>query len=240
MANMELTCDCLAPAVGAAVGAALAAKSPTLLWRIAAKATPTDKSIPSRRFDCWAGRCMGVICTLIIGFSPFDIASAKGQPFEIRSAESRLYQGVWFANALIDFRLSNEALDALDSGVALTIELQFRLDRVRRFWIDKEIATLQQRLELSYLPLSERYVVRNLNSGEHDSFATLFSALNSMGRIVDLPIIDASLLDADEQYEISIRAVLDQNTLPGPLRLLAFWSSGFRLESDWYVWMLNA
>jgi len=34
--------------------------------------------------------------------------------------------------------------------------------------------------------------------------------------------------------------VLDQNTLPGPLRLLAFWSSGFRLESDWYVWILNA
>ncbi len=186
------------------------------------------------------GRCTGFICLLIICFAPFGVVHAKHQPFEVRSADSRLYQGVWFANALIDFRLSEEALDALDNGVALTIELQIHLDRVRRFWVDKEIATLEQRLELSYQPLSERYVVRNLNSGEHDSFATLFSALNSMGRIVDLPIIDASLLDGDERYEISIRAVLDQNTLPGPLRLLAFWSSGFRLESDWYVWMLNA
>jgi len=236
MANMESTCDSLVPAVGAA----LAAIPRGRVGLFAAKAAATDKSIHSRRIDCWAGRCLGVICAMIIGFAPSGAASAKDHPFEIRSAESRLYQGVWYANALIDFRLSKEALDALDSGVALTIELQFRLDRVRRFWIDKEIATLQQRLELSYLPLSERYVVRNLNSGEHDSFATLFSALNSMGRIVDLPIIDASLLDTDEQYEISIRAVLDQNTLPGPLRLLAFWSSGFRLESDWYVWMLNA
>jgi len=122
----------------------------------------------------------------------------------------------------------------------LVSNCQIRLDKVRRFWLDKKTATLEQSFELSYQPLSERYVVRNLNSGEQKSFATLFSALNSMGRIVDLPIIDASLLDADERYEIALRAVLDQNTLPGPLRLLAFWSSGFRLESDWYVWMLNA
>ena len=183
---------------------------------------------------------VGVICALLISFAPLSSAYSKDQPFEIRSAESRLFQGVWFANALIDFRLSDEALAALDSGVVLTIELQIRLDRVRRFWLDKETAMLEQSFELSYQPLSERYVVRNLNSGEQDSFATLFSALNSMGRVVDLPIIDASLLDADEQYEIALRAVLDQNTLPGPLRLIAFWSSGFRLESDWYVWILNA
>jgi len=194
----------------------------------------------SQRVDRWARRGVGAICALIVSLAPLGVAYSKSQPFEIRSAESRLYQGVWFATALIDFRLSEEALTALDSGVVLTIEVQIRLDRVRRFWINKEIAMLEQSMELSYQPLSERYVVRNLNSGEQNSFATLFSALNNMGRIVDLPIIDASLLDADDQYEISLRAVLDQNTLPGPLRLLAFWSSGFRLESDWYVWMLNA
>jgi hypothetical protein len=195
---------------------------------------------PPHRIARWASCCVGAICALIISLAPLGVAYSKGQPFDIRSAESRLYQDVWYATARIDFRLSEEALTALDSGVVLTIELQIRLDRVRRFWLDKETATLEQRFELSYQPLSERYVVRNLNSGEQNSFATLFSALNDMGRIVDLPIIDASLLDADEQYEISLRAVLDQNTLPGPLRLLAFWSSGFRLESDWYVWMLNA
>jgi len=186
------------------------------------------------------GRWTGVFCALLIVCAPLGAAYSKGQPFEIRHAESRLYRGVWLANALIDFRLSDEALVALDNGVVLTIELQIRLNRVRRFWFDKETATLGQRFELSYQPLSERYVVHNLNSGKQDSFATLFSALNSLGRIVDLPIIDAALLDADEQYEIAIRAVLDQNTLPGPLQLLAFWGSGFRLESDWYTWMLNA
>jgi len=181
----------------------------------------------------------GLLCVLLLAIAPLTAAHSKGQPFEIRSAESRLFQGVWYATALIDFRLSEEALAALDSGIVLTIELQIRLERVRRFWPDKETATLEQRFQLSYQPLSERYVVRNVNSGEQDSFATLFSALNSMGRIVDLPIIDAALLDAAERYEISMRAVLDQNRLPGPLQVIAFWRSGFRLESDWYKWMLN-
>ncbi len=176
---------------------------------------------------------------LIVAVAPFTAAYSKGQPFEIRSAESRLFQGVWYATALIDFRLSEDALSALDSGVVLTIELQIRLDKVRRFWFDKETATLAQRFQLSYHPLSERYVVRNVNSGEQESFATLFSALNNMGRIVDLPVIDAALLNPAERYEISMRAVLDQNRLPGPLQVIAFWSSGFRLESDWFEWMLN-
>jgi len=193
-----------------------------------------------RRVDRWVNACVGAVCILIVSLAPLTVAHSKGQPFVIRSAESRLYQGVWYVSALIDFRLSDEALAALDSGVVLTFELQFELDRIRRYWMDKSIATLEQSFELSYQPLSERYVVRNLNSGKQGSFATLFSALNSMGRIDDLPLIDASLLDAGEQYEIAMRAVLDQNTLPGPLRLLAFWSSGFRLESDWYVWILNA
>ena len=166
-------------------------------------------------------------------------ASAKDGSFEVRSASSELIDGVYFANARIDYRLSNEALEALDSGVALTVQLQIELRRQRRFWLDSEIATLSQDYSLSFQPLSDRYVVKNLNSGEQDSFATLFSALNNMGRIVDLPMIDAALLDPDSNYEIALRAVLNQNTLPGPLRLIAFWSSGFRLASDWYVWRLN-
>ncbi len=176
---------------------------------------------------------------LLMIVTPFGVSAATA-PFEVRSAESRLYDGVWYATALIDFQLSDEALAALRSGVVLTIELQIRVSSVRRFWLDKETASLAQRFELRFQPLSERYVTLNLNSGEQASFATLFSALSHMGRIVNLPIIDDSLLDPDAEYEISMRAVLDQNTLPGPLRMLAFWSSGFRLESEWFVWTLNA
>lgn len=182
----------------------------------------------------WARAVLLIVLLVVTG-----VATAKGKPFEIRSATSRLNDGVWFATARIDYRLSEDALEALESGVSLTIQLEIELTRVRRLWVDQKVASLKQGYVLSYQPLSERYVVKNLNSGEQNSFATLFSALNNMGRIVDLPIIDASILDEDVTYEISMRAVLDQDTLPGPLRVIAFWSDGFRLVSDWYRWKLD-
>jgi len=166
-------------------------------------------------------------------------AAAKGKPFEIRNASSRLSDGVWFATARIDYRLSDDALEALENGIALTIQLEIDVTRVRRFWTDPKVASLKQGYQISYQPLSERYVVKNLNSGELNSFATLFSALSSMGRVVDLPLIDASILEPGATHEIAMRAVLDQDTLPGPLRLIAFWSEGFRLVSDWYKWQLD-
>jgi hypothetical protein len=181
---------------------------------------------------------------LTIGFSVTlflcpETALAKKGRFEIRTADSRLYNGVYFASALVDYDLSDEALEALENGVALPINLRVELNRIRRWWPDKEVATLEQNYQLSYQALSQRYIVKNLNSGEQESFATLFSALSNMGRVVDLPIIDASLLNPQSNYEIRIRVVLDQNTLPGPIRILAFWSSGFKLQSKWYVWKLN-
>ena len=166
-------------------------------------------------------------------------ALAQEGRFEVRSAGSRLASGVYYLTARIDYRLSEEALDALDSGVALTFDVEIEVIRERRFWPDSLTASLQQSYALSYQPLSERYLLRNLNSGEQSSHATLFSALSDLGRITELPMIDATLLDPGSRYQARLRTVLDQETLPGPLRLLAFWGSGFRLESEWYGWTLS-
>jgi len=35
-----------------------------------------------------------------------------------------------------------------------------------------------------------------------------------------------------------VRAVLDTERLPGPLRLLAFWRRDWSLGSEWYRWPL--
>jgi hypothetical protein len=166
-------------------------------------------------------------------------ALAQEGRFEVRSAGSRLASGVYYVTARIDYRLSDDALAALDSGVDLTFDVQIEVIRERRFWPDAIAASLQQSYVLSYQPLSERYLLMNLNSGEQTSHATLFAALTDLGRITELPLIDAALLDEDSRYQARLRTVLDQDTLPGPLRLLAFWGSGFRLESEWYGWTLS-
>ncbi|HTN26873.1 MAG TPA: DUF4390 domain-containing protein [Burkholderiales bacterium] len=159
--------------------------------------------------------------------------------FEIRSASAELKDGVYYLNARIDYRLSSEARMALQSGLPLTIRLDLELLKGRRFWFDADDASLRQRYQLEYHALSERFLVTNLNSGDQASFATLFAALASLGRVEDLPVIDATLLEPDHAYDLRLRAVLDVEQFPGPLRLLAFWRRDFSLGSDWYRWTLQ-
>ena len=100
-------------------------------------------------------------------------------------------------------------------------------------------AQLAVRFELEYRPLSQRYIVRNLNSGDQDSFGTLYSALNNLGRIQSLPVIDDALLERNENYRIRVRAMLQTQQYPAPLRLLFFWRSEWQLQSEWFEWLLD-
>jgi hypothetical protein len=159
--------------------------------------------------------------------------------FEVRSADTELENGVYRLDARLQLVLSSDALEALNSGVPLTIELETQVIRVRRLLPDDVEADIAVRFELEYRPLSQRYIVRNLNSGEQSSFATLFSALNNLGRITDLPVIDDGLLDPDAGYRIRIRAMLQTEQYSAPLRMLFFWRSEWHLQSEWYEWILK-
>lgn len=159
--------------------------------------------------------------------------------FEVRSATTEMRDGVHALDARLQLVLSSEALAALESGVTLTIELQMQVIRVRRWIIDDAEAELAVRYELAYRPLSQRYIVKNLNSGEQDSFATLYSALNSLGRIQGLPVIDDALLQSDREYRLRLRAMLSTRQYPATLRLLFFWRGQWQLQSEWFEWPLE-
>ena len=159
--------------------------------------------------------------------------------FEVRSASTQSIGGVHALDARLQLVLSSEALAALESGVTLTIEMQVQVIRVRRFLVDSVDAELAVRYELEYRPLSQRYIVKNLNSGDQDSFATLYSALNNLGRVQALPVIDDELLLPDREYRLRLRAMLNTQQYPAPLRLLFFWRGQWQLQSAWFEWSLE-
>ena len=171
--------------------------------------------------------------------------------FDIRSAQTVLRDGVHLLEGRLQLILSDDALDALNSGVPLTIELEFEVIRVRGLWLDDKSAVLNFQYELEYRPLSQRYIVRNLNSGDQESFATLYSALNNLGRIQGLPVIDDAtteylfdtiddaVLTPGSRYRLRLRARLSTRQYPASLRLLFFWRSEWQLQSDWYEWTLE-
>src|SRR5688572_12832505 len=83
--------------------------------------------------------------------------------FEVRSAMAELRGGVYYLNAVIGYRLSTEAVDALHSGVPLGIRLDVEIIHPRRWWFDDDSNTLRQSYQIDYHAISERYIVLNIN-----------------------------------------------------------------------------
>ena len=142
-------------------------------------------------------------------------------------------------DANIEYRLSEPVLEALKNGVPLIILVDIEVAQVRNWWMNKTIAELQQGYLLLYHALSEKYILNNLNSGVQENYDSLISALSSLGKIRNFPLLDANLAIADKRYEVSLKAYLDLEALPAPMRPIAYISSQWRLESDWYRWPLN-
>jgi len=180
-----------------------------------------------------------LIALLTLGTSLAQEGVEREGYFEVRSASTESVSGVHTLDARLQLVLSSEALAALESGVTLTIEMQMQVIRVKRFLVDSVDAELTIRHELEFRPLSQRYIVKNLNSGDQDSFATLYSALNSLGRVQGLPVIDDELLEPDREYRLRLRAMLNTQQYPAPLRLLFFWRGQWQLQSEWYEWLLE-
>ena len=158
--------------------------------------------------------------------------------FEIRTATAELREGVYYLNASIEYRLSTEARDALHAGVPLTIRLDVEIFHPRRWWFDNENAALRQSYQLEYHALSERYLVHNVNSGEQTTYGSLLAALEALGTLEGLPLIDVPVLEPGRAYDVRLRAFLDEEQFPGPLRLLAFWRRDWSIASEWYRWRL--
>ncbi|NGP53465.1 DUF4390 domain-containing protein [Thioalkalivibrio sp. XN8] len=189
-----------------------------------------------RRNDTWAWRLLLAACVLALcAVRPLPAADGLA----VSNATTRLEDGVWYLDADVDFQLNRTALDALASGLLLDIELEIRLERRRRIIWDAEFAELKQRYQLQFHALTERYILRNLNSGEQASYASLPAALAQLGQVRSLPLIDDALLDPDERYYVQVRAVVDIKRDGGPLALIRVFWNDWRIESDWIRWRLG-
>lgn len=166
-------------------------------------------------------------------------AAGEDAYFTVRQAEARLRNDVYLLDADIDFHFSAAALEALNNGIPLVLEIQIKVERRRGWMWDDTIAALSQRYSLQYHALSDRYVAHNVNTGQRQSFTTLDDALYVLGTVREFPMLDRRLLDADGEYQASVRAGLVVEQLPTPMRLWAYASDQWRLDSAWYSWPLQ-
>jgi hypothetical protein len=157
----------------------------------------------------------------------------------ILAAEASLDEGVYELDAKLDLMLPDGARKAVESGLTLRLTYEITVDRVRRYMPDASVAALEQRYEVSYHALSQRYLVKNLNTAEQQDFGSLQAALDRICDLRGLPVIDTALVAEGPVYEGRIRAVLGMNTAPDVFGWLLFWTDDWSAESNWKTWTLR-
>ena len=159
--------------------------------------------------------------------------------FQIHTAYSELIDGVYYLNADIEYSLDEPALKALESSLPLTIKVEIELIRDRRFVWDETVARFEHVDQIAFHPLSQRYLVREMGTGEVESFASYRAAVARLGQVSDVPLIDSRLLEADSRYRVRIRASLDLEEYSTPLRVYAKFWQDWTISSEWYEWVLR-
>jgi hypothetical protein len=171
--------------------------------------------------------------------APASRAEGLEGRFEVRTADLELKDGVYHLNARIDLPLGEAVRRGLVEGVPLSLEVDLEVERIRQLLPNARVAELALRYDLQYNAVSGRYVLRNENSGQQQSFPTIDAALELLSEVRSVPVLDKPLLAEDRRYEASVRAKIDYGRVPFTLRLLMFWVNEWHRESDWYTWTLK-
>jgi Domain of unknown function (DUF4390) len=197
------------------------------------------RSVIVKQKSPYLARCAAWLALCLIATAgPVAHAEAESK-LAIRDVQVALDEGVYELDAKVDLTLPDGARKAVESGLTLRLTYEITVDRVRRYMPDDGIAALEQRYEVSYHALSQRYLVKNLNTGEQQDFGSLQAALDRVADLRGLPVIDAALVSDGPVYEGRIRAVLGMNTAPDVLGWLLFWTDDWSAESDWKTWTLR-
>ena len=188
----------------------------------------------------WALQRASVLLLAVLAASaPARAQEQFAGQFVVTEASSELHDETWYINANIDLGLSPEAVDMLRAPVPLTIRIEAQFLNLLRFWWDLTEFEAVVQYRVTYLPVRNRYQVRNLDTGRTQNFIDLDEALDCIGQVDRLAVAADSELDADRRYEVRVRAVLDKRDLPGPLRVIAFWRKDWSIASDWLTWRLG-
>jgi hypothetical protein len=183
-------------------------------------------------------RCQMIACVLAC-LSLSSVALAADDDFTIQGGNISNQNGVYLLDAQLNFSLPKNAEAMVREGVAMNVTVEVRFDHIRRWWTNQNIAALEQRYTLIFHSVSERFLVRNVNSGAQTSFATFAEAVAALKNIRGLPLLDTDLLRVGTRNEVSMRASVDIRSIPRALGIILFWVDDFSLKSDWYTWPMK-
>lgn len=156
--------------------------------------------------------------------------------FSIVSASPEFREGKLFVSAEMDLALNDKVEEALSKGIPLYILIEVRLQRPRAILWNETIGQWSLTRKISYHALSSQYLVGTVGNPHIESFTSLTQALRGAGSLTEHEFPMNHFPGKDEVYSLELRASLNIEALPAPLRPVAYTSLDWRLNSGWTTW----
>ncbi len=172
---------------------------------------------------------------LLLAVCPIPTAQARG--IDVQSLSSRIDEGRFIIDAVLDVRLTDNTREALENGVTLQFELETRLLRPRRFWWNRELLHETRRFLLSRHALADGYLLSEADTDQQQAYKRLEDALQALGTLEGYVAGEVDDEQPSRQYHGRLRLRLDIEALPAPLRPIAYVSPSWRVSSGWYEWI---
>jgi hypothetical protein len=174
--------------------------------------------------------CVSLLSIAVLLVAACDQQNTDDYGFAIKNVSvNRAYQSL---NVRLqqELELSQQAREALEHGVTLTVTLEMELRNDNKMIVVRRAA---RRFQLRYLPLSERYQLMDEESEELRTFSRLRHMLAAIDDI-NVQLSTGPLPPGG--YELRTRIRLDESRLPAPMQLPAWFSSQWQHDSEWSVW----
>lgn len=158
--------------------------------------------------------------------------------FKVTEVSPRIVDQSLSLSGKLDLGLTAKVQEALSKGIPIEVIINIDLFRARFLLWDPRLHGWVLRRRISYHALSRQYLVsgHRRDPDAVESFTSLEAALTNMGSLDDLKFpLDREAQDQG-QYYLRVRATLDVDSLPAPLRPVAYTSLSWRLSSGWTSW----
>ncbi len=200
------------------------------------------ENIPGSHLDAAPAtrpRPLPAAAIFLAGFLLLIVVTASAA-IDVLSVKASIREDRLLARTQLEIGLSSQASEALERGIPLVFVIDMALHRRRAFIWDRRMGRWKFPFELRYHALSGRYVLEAPELNEFDTFLTVGEALRALGgpRSLSATLTQAPLA-TNEALRVSLRARLDIESLPGPLRVKAYLTPGWRLNSGWSRWNIE-
>ena len=142
----------------------------------------------------------------------------------------------YLLDADLGYEPDEKVMEALGNGIPVVFRISFVVEE--QGLISRELASREVDFTVRFRSLAAFYEVTN-SDGARRTFVSRAALFTYLGELRGIPLVSTTELEPGKNYRYLVKAELDIDSLPLPMRPMAWFSPVWKLSSGWKEWPLN-